>query len=292
MFQTRFLQKSLAIILFVAFFASCQNLYPGFKKTQEGIYFRLLVIGENEKCCKFNDYATVNIAYSTTNDSVFFTAYRKFQLTTPEFFGSIDKCLTMICKNDSAQFIISAYDFYEKTLGIAVPDYLKADGKMKISVKLLDVQTPDEYEFEKTAFQHWIEDLGEYEKLLLKQYIREEKIDISPTEDGLYIIGIEQGEGPVVVAGDTITIHYEGYFLNGNFFDSTRRRNEPLQFVYGQQYQVITGLEKALGKMRKGGKSLIIIPSELAFGSDGSVLGIVPPFTSVVFELELINVKK
>jgi FKBP-type peptidyl-prolyl cis-trans isomerase len=86
-------------------------------------------------------------------------------------------------------------------------------------------------------------------------------------------------------------IHYEGYFLNGKFFDSTHRRNEPLQFVYGHQWQVIGGMEKAIGKMHQGDKALVIIPSELAFGADGSVGGIVPPFTPVVFEIELINVK-
>jgi FKBP-type peptidyl-prolyl cis-trans isomerase len=95
----------------------------------------------------------------------------------------------------------------------------------------------------------------------------------------------------MVAVGDTVLIHYEGYFLNGNFFDSTHQRNEPLQFVYGQQWQVIGGLEKAIGKMHEGDKALVIIPSEQAFGADGSVEGIVPPFTPVVFEVELINVK-
>ena len=279
-------------ILIAVFFVSCRNPHPGFKKSEEGIYYKLLTVGEQDKCCQFGDYVTVNIAYSTTNDSLYFTGFAKFQVTQPHFFGSIDKCLTMMCKQDSAQFIISAYNFYKKTLEKDVPEYLMVDGKMKISVKLIDVQTPEEYEFEKLSFLHWIEDLGEYEKLLLKQYIRNEKIEIQASDDGIYFIEMQPGEGSVVATGDTITIHYEGYFLNGKFFDSTRKRNEPLQFVYGQQWQVISGLEKALVKMRKGSKALVITPSELAFGSDGSVLGIVPPFTSVVFEIELINVKK
>jgi peptidylprolyl isomerase len=196
-----------------------------------------------------------------------------------------------MCKNDSAQFIISALDFFEKTLTSVVPTYLSADGMMKVSINLLDIQTSDEYEYEQMAFKHWVEDLGEYEKTILKKYIREEKIDINPTEDGVYYIELQAGSGSVVAVGDTITTHYEGYFLNGMFFDSTRQRDEPLSFVYGQQWQVIPGLEKALGKMRKGEKALVIIPSEQAFGIDGSVLGIVPPFTPVVFEIELINVK-
>ena len=274
-----------------AVLSSCKDPYPGYSKADEGIYYKLSAIGEQNKCCKYGDYVTANIAYLTMSDSVFFTGVRKFKLSEPDFPGSVDKCFTLICEHDSAQFIISGSDFFEKTLESAVPDYLNGDGKMKLSVKLLDVQTADEYAREKEAFLHWVEDLGEYEKVLLKQYIREAKIDIPPTEDGIYYIVKQTGSGPTVAAGDTVTIHYEGHFLNGKFFDSTRRRNDPFKFVYGQQWQVIGGLEKAIGKMREGDKALAVIPSEQAFGVDGSSGGIVPPFTPVVFEVELISVR-
>ena len=282
----------LLITFFSVFFASCKKPYPGFKRAAEGIYFRLLVVGDNSRCCRFDDFVTVHIAYSDMSDSVFFTGLRKFQVSQPDFQGSVSKCLTMICIGDSAQFIISAVDFFEKTLESSTPDFLIADGKMKVSVKLLNVQTPEEHRFDQVAFQHWIEDLGEYEKLLLNQFIRQENITIPPTDDGMYLIELQPGEGPYIVTGDTIALHYEGYFLNGSFFDSTRHRNEPFHFVYGQQWQVIPGIERAIAMMRNGGKALVIMPSELAFGVEGSVLNIVPPYTSVIFEIELINVKK
>ncbi|MDR1154265.1 MAG: FKBP-type peptidyl-prolyl cis-trans isomerase [Bacteroidales bacterium] len=281
----------ISYLLPLALLFSCKEPYPGYTRADEGIYYKLLMVGEQDPCCHFGDYVTASIAYVTMNDSVFFSGVRKFKVSQPDFPGSVDKCFTLMCKHDSAQFIISALDFFEKTLENVVPDYLSADGKMKISVNLMDIQTPEEYEREKEAFLHWIEDLGEYEKLLLKQYIRDAKIEIPPTEDGIYYIVQQTGSGPVVATGDTVVIHYEGHFLNGKFFDSTRRRNDPLQFVYGQQWQVIGGLEKAIGKMHEGDKALVIIPSEQAFGADGSVEGIVPPFTPVVFEIELMSVK-
>jgi len=283
---------SLVVLITCFAFSSCKNPYPGYTKAAEGIYYKLLMVGEQEQCCHFGDYVTAHIAYMTMNDSVFFSGIRKFKVIQPDFSGSIDKCFTLICKHDSAQFIISALDFFEKTLENIVPDYLSADGKMKISIYLIDVQTSDEYDREKEAFLHWAEDLGEYEKVLLKQYIRDAKIEIPPMEDGIYYIVQQTGNGSAVAAGDTVLIHYEGHFLNGKYFDSTRHRNDPLQFVYGHQMQVIGGLEKAIGKMQEGDKALVIIPSELAFGADGSVEGIVPPFTPVVFEIELISVKK
>jgi hypothetical protein len=255
--------------LFLCFiFSSCKNPYPGYTKAAEGIYYKLLMVGEQEQCCRFGDYVTAHIAYVTMNDSVFFSGTIKFKVTQPNFSGSIDKCFTLICKYDSAQFIISALDFFEKTLESVVPDYLGADGKMKISIHLMDIQTSDEYEREKEAFLHWIEDLGEYEKVLLKQYIRDAKIEIPPMEEGIYYIVQQTGNGSTVAIGDTVLIHYEGHFLNGRYFDSTRRRNDPLQFVYGHQMQVIGGLEKAIGKMHRGDMALVVIPSEQAFGAD------------------------
>ena len=277
------------LVLCLAF--SCKNPYPGYTKAAEGIFYKLLMVGEQEKCCRFGDHVIANLSYSTMNDSVFFTGIRKFRVIQPDFPGSIDKCFTLMCQHDSARFIISAVDFFEKTLETATPEFLRHDGKMKLSIHLLDVQTPQEYESKKEAFLSWVEDLGEYEKVILKQYIRGADITIPPMEGGIYYIEQQEGTGAVVQMGDTISIHYEGYFLNGDYFDSTRRRNDPLQFVYGQQLQVIGGLEVAIGRMRNGGKALVIIPSELAFGSDGSVYSIVPPFTPVVFEIELINVK-
>ena len=286
--------KILVLLFYITPFIllfSCKNPYPDFTKADEGIYYKLLMIGEQEQCCHYDDYVTANIAYLTMNDSVFFSGVRKFRITKPGFPGSIDKCFTLMCKQDSAQFIISALDFFEKTLENTLPDYLSADEKMKVSIHLIDVQTPEEYAREKEAFLYWIEDLGEYEKLLLKQYIRDAKIEIPPMEDGIYYIVQQTGNGKSVAMGDTVAVHYEGHFLNGQFFDSTRQRKDPLQFVYGQQWQVIGGLEKAIGKMRQGDKALVIIPSGEAFGADGSALGIVPPFTPVVFEIELMSVK-
>jgi len=58
----------------------------------------------------------------------------------------------------------------------------------------------------------------------------------------------------------------------------------------GDTAQVITGLEIGIKKMREGGKAKIIIPSQLAFGENGSSTGIVPPYTSVIYEVTMLKV--
>ena len=86
-----------------------------------------------------------------------------------------------------------------------------------------------------------------------------------------------------------MTVNYEGRFLNGRFFDSTVKRNQPFEFVYGTELQVIPGLEDAIGRMREGQRALVILPSDLAWGEKGSSTGIVPPFTTVIYEVELLK---
>lgn len=281
--------------IFLLAIIGCSNkssIYPGFSETETGIHYKLVSLGDGTEKAIPADYITINIAYRTSRDSLFFQGLRKFQLTKPHYSGSIDECFTMLAKGDSATFYLNAESFFTKTLESALPRFISGDALMRVDVKMLDIQSEKQYQDEKEAFLQWIEDFGEYEKVILKQYFEGEKLTIKPTKSGLYYIPVVTTNGDSVTVGDTITVHYEGRFLNGKFFDSTKKRNEPFQFVFGQKWQVIEGLEEAIGMMRNGEKAIIIIPSALAFGKEGSSTGIIPPFTSVIFEVELLEVKK
>lgn len=283
---------TLSILTLAAFFTACKQSseYPGYTKMENGNYYKLLKIGDSETPCKFGDFVTADITYKTLNDSVFFTGRRKFQVGKPKYPGSIDECLTMLGKEESASFIITAGDFFEKTLGTSTPSFLLASGKMKFETEIIDIQTIEQYNREKEAFLKWTEDFGEYEKIILKQYLEDSRLGIKPSENGLYSLVLKKGNEKKVNVGDTIVVHYEGRFLNGKFFDSTKKRNEAFQFVYGQQWQVIKGMEEAIATMHEGERTLFILPSDYAFGDKGSSTGIIPPFTSLIFEVELISV--
>ncbi|WP_170830130.1 FKBP-type peptidyl-prolyl cis-trans isomerase [Williamwhitmania taraxaci] len=272
---------------------ACQKSpYPGYEKQNSGVFYKLLAIGEEEKKAQVGDYITADIAYRNMSDSSFFNGRRRFQLSATHFSGSIDECFAMLSEGDSASFIISADDFFLKTLETQKPRFLINQTTLKVDIRLVEVQKEDEYQREKEAFLTWIEDFGDYEKVILTQFIEQKKISAKPTASGLFLVTATPGKGPSVALGDTVIVDFEGKFFNGKFFDSTKKRNEPFSFVYGQKWQVIDGLEEAIGLMRQGQKALVILPSNLAFGKDGSSTGIIPPFTSVVFEVELLNVIK
>lgn len=283
----------LVIVLLQA--VGCSNkskLFPGFSVTETGIHYMLISLGDGAAPAKPSNYVAVNITYRTANDSVFFQGLRQFQLTEPHYEGSIDECFLMLSQGDSAAFFIKANPFFTQTLETELPGFFKPDDFMRIDIRMIDIKSAEDFQREMEAFMSWIEDFGDYEKVIIKQYLDGKKLSIQPTESGLYIVPQIQTARNLVESGDTVTVHYEGRFFNGKVFDSTRKRNEAFQFVYGQKWQVIPGIEEAIGKMREGEKSMLIVPSHLAFGEQGNSSGLIPAFTSVVFELEIVEVKK
>jgi FKBP-type peptidyl-prolyl cis-trans isomerase FkpA len=266
--------------------------FPGYSITDTGIHYKLISLGDGTVKPEASNYITVNISYRTGKDSLFFQGLRKFQLTALRYKGSIDECFLMLALGDSASFYFPADSFFVRTLETSMPKFIGKGDLMRVDIRMIEIQTEQQYQLEKEAFLNWINDFGDYEKVILKQYMDGKKLSIAPTSSGLYYIPVVKSEGKSVAVGDTITVHFEGRFFNSKIFDSTKKRNEPFQFVYGQKWQVIDGLEEAIGMMKEGERSLFIIPSRLAFGENGSSTGIIPPFTSLVFEVELIEVKK
>lgn len=265
--------------------------YPGFSRTRSGIYYRLNVIGENSVSPLPGDFITADITYSTLDDSIFFKGRRKFILEKPSYSGSVEECLAMMNVGDEADFILNASDFFNFTLGVNPPGFFNEDENILISVRLLDVQSESEYYKEREAFTTWIDSFEEYEKIRLQQFIRESRLSAEPDSAGLYLISLDSGTGRRTIPGDTVEVHYEGRFLYGKLFDSTRKRNETVKFVYGREWPLIEGLDRAVGRMSEGERAMVIVPSDLAFGRSGSSTGIIPPYSSLIFEIEIVSLQ-
>jgi FKBP-type peptidyl-prolyl cis-trans isomerase len=99
---------------------------------------------------------------------------------------------------------------------------------------------------------------------------------------------ITQGTGPAPKKGHPVTVHYTGFFTNGVKFDSSVDRDEPFVFVLGAG-QVIAGWDIGVAAMKVGDKVKLTIPPELAYGREGYP-GAIPPNSTLVFEVELLEV--
>lgn len=106
----------------------------------------------------------------------------------------------------------------------------------------------------------------------------------------LIIEDIEEGTGEAVVeAGDDIVVHYHGTLTDGTVFDSSVDRGEPFQTQIGVG-QVIPGWDEGILGMKVGGKRKLTIPPNMAYGEQGA--GSIPPNSTLIFEVELIEILK
>jgi peptidylprolyl isomerase len=98
---------------------------------------------------------------------------------------------------------------------------------------------------------------------------------------------IKEGVGEVAKAGQRVTVHYTGKFLDGQKFDSSKDHGQPFTFNLGAG-EVIKGWDEGVAGMKVGETCELTIPSDLAYGKRG--VGPIPPDSTLVFEVELLKV--
>ena len=121
-----------------------------------------------------------------------------------------------------------------------------------------------------------------------KQFLKENgaKDGVKTTASGLQYKVLLEGAGKSPKATDRVTVHYEGALIDGTVFDSSYKRGEPIDFGLNQ---VIRGWTEGLQLMKEGAKYKFFIPSDLAYGPQGSP-GAIPPNATLIFKVELIRV--
>jgi FKBP-type peptidyl-prolyl cis-trans isomerase len=113
------------------------------------------------------------------------------------------------------------------------------------------------------------------------------------TASGLQIIDETVGTGATPAPGQICVMHYTGWLYEdgekGKKFDSSVDRNEPFEFPIGQ-HRVIAGWDEGVATMKVGGKRTLIIPPALGYGARGAG-GVIPPNATLMFDVELLDVK-
>ena len=126
------------------------------------------------------------------------------------------------------------------------------------------------------------ESKAEKEEAAIQAYLIENNITVSPTYSGLYYIETFKGSGASADGGDRVKVKYTGTFLDGEEFDSG-----VFTFTLGIG-QVIQGWDEGISYMNEGGKAILLIPSSLGYGSQGS--GSIPGYTPLLFDVEVLDV--
>ena len=124
------------------------------------------------------------------------------------------------------------------------------------------------------------------EEELIKNVVK----GMTKTSSGLWYKIIENSIKPKPKKGEMVKVHYTGMLLNGEVFDSSYSRNMPIEFVLGTG-RVIKGWDEGISLIPIGASAKLVIPSNLAYGERGAG-GVIPPNSTLIFEIEVIESKK
>jgi FKBP-type peptidyl-prolyl cis-trans isomerase len=276
-----------AISDFEAYIANIENSGVNLEKTDDGVYYELKKspIGETPEV---GDMIVADITSRVIGGRIYFTtnldtaednnivdenySYRPYRFFYGYgfTFGFHDALSEM---GDSAEL-----DIYVPTnLGYDFVDYgstIPAFSNLMYNVKIHNtVKDPDSFE------------TGN-----LKNYLATNDIAFEDSTDtGIYFEWIETSTGDTVKVGDKVKVKYKGYFLDGVVFDETTGDNT-FDFTAGTQ-GIIHGFNAGVLEMREGSKAKIIIPYQYAYGADGKSSPYFPPYSTIIFDVELVEIE-
>lgn len=269
--------------------------YPDAVPTSTGMFIIENKLGKGKKPID-GDILTFDFSVSLLNGEVLYDskqAGRPMEATKGQAFdteGFSEGLNTMRVGDDFTMVVPSKLAFGEQGRQGLIPPYTA----LVYTANLTSVKTKSEHEKElaaQKAMQAAEEaQLQTQENITIANYIKENKITVSPSESGLYYIETAQGTGEQPVAGDKVKVHYHGTLLDGTKFDSSYDRGTPFEFALDRG-QVIKGWDEALAMMKVGGKATIIVPSSIGYGAR-SRGDIIHAYAPLKFEVELIEVIK
>lgn len=268
---------------------ACTEKFPGYKKTQDGLYYKFHSQNLSASKPAMKDFIRVDMK-CYLNDSLYYDWQGKdrevyTQLQEPIFPGDLQEAYAMMHVGDSASFYVKAdsvavlyYGQDPKAVNLKPEDYFRYE------VKMVEMKSEEEF---KASIQKLKETMMEDSRKALADYIAANSITVSPENSGLYIIPLEKGKGRCPVKGERVELDFAASLLNGQSVGSTFDSPEKFSFVLGEGL-VIQGWEEVVPKMHLGERVRAIIPFDLAYGEHQ--VGSIPAYANLVYDIKLLGI--
>jgi len=272
-----------------------------FESTESGLQFSFVEEGDGDEP-EIGQILLLNMTYVTADDSLLFSTDMQggpvpVQIDTTSQ-GPIQEGFNMLQGGDSVIFKINAEEVFVNTFNTQVPDFINAESDITFNIGVEDVMSQEDFEaYRMEMMRKQQEDMlaqqseqMSIDSTKIETFLSDNNIDAQTTASGLRYTIQEEGSGPSPSAGDTVYVHYTGKLLNGDQFDSSYDRGEPLAFPIGQG-MVIPGWDEGIALLQKGGEATLYIPSPLAYGPQARG-DVIKENSILVFDVELVDVKQ
>ena len=272
------------ILLLCMSAVSCRK-YSGFKHGK-GFYYQYHIQNADGAKPQTGDFVEVNMALRA-GDEVISPMTHNNMLMDELYKGDIYSALRTMHLGDSATFIFNGPKFYEDFL--CMGDYPYGKTPIYVDVKLLKILSKQSMDKAEEMYREQRQKMRMQEDSLVKTYANEHHFD--NVHKGIYYTVTRKGNGAKPRKSQTVSILYKGRRLSGEVFDYCLDPAHPCRFEIGKD-QVARGLEIIVQEMNEGDQITAILPSSVAFGDKGYEAYRIPPFTPLVYEIELLKVER
>lgn len=268
----RFFIITMALCGLTVLGTSCkEKRLKDFQQTKDGMYYKFISQNQDARTANIGDYMFMTLSYRTDNDSMVFSEQDVIEKMQEQLFpGDLSDAYRMMHEGDEAVFAFKADSFLLKSGMPSLPPFIKDTTMLFFTIKMNKIRSATEIDSEKTEE--------------IKSYMSSHNLTAEPTESGLYYIETKAGKGNDLVAGDSVSILYTFKLANDTVFDSSDGKT-PLYCIVGQMFP---GLNEGLSKMKRGGKATLIMPYKIAFGDRFNPYIPVPPFSTIVADIEVL----
>lgn len=276
------MKKLTLIALALLSLFSCNREY---NKTENGALMKFYEVNKNNEMPEIGDLVLVDVTQKIA-DSVLFsseTIGEPFEvlIEEPSFVGDFMCALMSMHLNDHASLVFPLDSMF-LSIGEQVPDFVESGTMTEMDIVLKEIIKKEVLEEE---LRNELISRKNAEVAVLEPYYNDDNCTI--TEDSLIVLNINKGNGKFAKAGNIMKVYFTFNTLEGDtLLDFTT--GKPYELVFGDM-ALGQGFYEALGLVGKGGKAEFIIPSSLAFGSEGLQDAILP-YTPFGLKLEVIDI--
>jgi peptidylprolyl isomerase len=278
------------------------GIQDGFGLSRTGLLYKIFPTGSGEKVQHGN---IIRFQYELKyKDSIINSSYNTFpaydEVDSVGRFHDFSEFLTQMKVGDSA-VCYQFYDTLAKGPKNSIPPYMKNGEKQQITIKLLSAFKPQNGKNSRDlAVEDYKNEMDKFksgELYFIKKYLDKNHITAQLINNSVYVEKTFEGNGPQADSGMVVGITYSGSTFDGIYFDSNTDQEKQIQkhpldifYFISKQSGAIQGLLEGITVLRMGDKAKIYMPSNVAYGQQGSPPTI-KPYEKLIFEIEVIEVR-